>query len=68
MKTIKIKTTGMHCESCERLVRESVSELQGINMVKANHKKALVEVSFDETKTTPDNIKKAIKDAGYTPE
>jgi copper chaperone len=68
MKTMKIKTTGMHCGSCEQLVQESVSELPGIKKVKANHKKAMVEVSFDETKATFDDIKKAIKDAGYTPE
>ncbi len=68
MKTVKINTSGMHCESCEQLVQESVLELPGIKKVKASHKKAVVEVSFDKTKTTLDDIKKAIKEAGYTPE
>jgi len=68
MKTVKFKTTGMHCEACEQLVREYVSELPGIKKVKANHRRAMVEVSFEETSTSLDDIKKAVRDAGYTPE
>jgi copper chaperone CopZ len=68
MAEIKIKTTGMDCHGCEVNIQDSVSELPGIKKVKADFKKAVVEVKFDDKLVNSEQIKQAIKAAGYTPE
>jgi copper chaperone CopZ len=65
MKTEVIRTVGMHCSGCEMNAREFVSELPGIKKVKANHKNGEVKVEFDEKKTSLEDIKKKITEAGY---
>lgn len=68
MKTVSIRTTGMTCTGCEGMVKETVSELDGVKTVKPSFKKELVEVKFDETKVKIEDIKAKIKEAGYKPE
>jgi copper chaperone CopZ len=68
MKSVKIKTLGMHCTGCEGLVKDSVSELDGVKSVKPSFRKETVEVKFDEAKTDLEAIKAKIKEAGYKPE
>ena len=65
---LTIKVEGMHCTGCEGLVKETVSELEGVSSVKADHKKGTVEVKYEAAKTTVEEIKKKIVEAGYTPE
>jgi copper ion binding protein len=68
MKSVQIKTTGMSCTGCEGLVKEMVSELDGVKSVKPSFKKELVEVKFDESKVKVEDIKAKIKEAGYKAE
>ncbi len=68
MTSIIIKVSGMHCTGCEALVEEMVEELDGVKKVKPDFKKATVEVEYDEAKVLPDDIRKKIVEAGYTPE
>ena len=58
----------MHCNGCEGLVKETVSELVGVKSVKPSFKKELVEVKFDESKVKVEDIKKKINEAGYKAE
>ncbi len=64
MKT-KLKVTGMHCKSCEVLIKDSLEELPGIQSVNVDHKKGFVEVLFDQSKVSIDLIKKVIVKEGY---
>jgi copper ion binding protein len=68
VKEVKIKTLGMSCTGCEGLVKEMVSELDGVKSVKPSFKKELVEVKFDESKVKVEDIKKKINEAGYKAE
>jgi copper chaperone CopZ len=68
MKTEVLKVTGMHCTSCEAMVKDTVSELEGISSVKPNFKKGAVEVKYDEARTTMEEIKAKIVEAGYKTE
>jgi copper chaperone CopZ len=65
---LTIKAEGMHCTGCEMNAQELVSELPGIKKVKADHKKGEVKVEFDEGKTTAEDIKKKIEEAGFKAE
>lgn len=67
MKTI-IKVSGMHCSGCEMNINMALNEINGIKKVKASHKKNIVEIEFDESKASLDEIKNKIKETGYEPE
>ena len=62
---IKIAVKGMHCKSCEVLIKDSLQELEGVKEVNVDHKKGYVEVSFDEKRISMDVIKTAIMKEGY---
>ena len=61
-KTIKVK--GMHCKSCEILVADSVSEISGVESVKADSKKGTVVVGVREEGILG-KVKSAIEKEGY---
>ena len=65
MNTIKIKTTGMHCPSCTMLIEMNVSDLPGIDSVKASNADSLTTVTYDPNKIDSARIIKEIQDAGY---
>jgi copper chaperone CopZ len=58
----------MDCHGCEVNIQDSVLELPGIKKVKADFKKEVVEVKFDDKQVSTEQIKQAIKNAGYKPE
>ena len=61
----KINVKGMHCSSCEMLVKDALSDMDGVNNSTASHKDGIVEVDFDENKIELEAIKKAIRNEGY---
>ena len=62
MKTEKIKITGMSCNHCVRSVEKELSKLE---LSKYNVQINLLDVEYDESKVTHDDIVKAIEEAGY---
>ena len=65
MKKTKFNVKGMHCKSCEMLIQEGVSEVDGVQSIEADHKKGYVIVEYDEKKANETQIKKAIEKEGY---
>ena len=65
---MKIKVKGMMCEHCENRVNKSVGAMEGVSFVKADRLSESVEVKFDESKVSLDDIKAKIKDEGYDAE
>jgi Cu+-exporting ATPase len=68
MKTTTIQTSGMHCPSCAMLIEMNVSDLPGVDSVKASHGDGLTTVSFDESKLDAARIADEIRSAGYEAE
>jgi len=62
-KTIKV--SGMHCSSCEMLIKDVLEEADGVKKADASEKAGSVTVEFDEKKISEDAIKKLIRDSGY---
>ena len=60
-KNIKVK--GMHCNSCELLIKDSLNDL-GVKAY-VNYKKGVVLVSFDPEKVSIEKIYKSIEENGY---
>jgi len=68
MANIEIRTKGMHCTSCETLVKDALEELDGINKIEVNYKTGIVKVDFDESKVSSKLIKTTIEKEGYEAE
>ena len=62
MEETIIKVEGMMCTGCENRIQNAVSEIKGVESVKADHEKGIVEV-----KGTADikEVKEAIEDIGF---
>ncbi len=65
IQTVNFDVKGMTCASCEEHVKHAVNELEGIVNVAASYEKANAEVEFDNTKTSKEQIEKAINSTGY---
>ena len=65
MRTITLKIEGMHCKSCEMLINDVVSEIEGVKKTEASLKNNSAKVEFDESKADLSKIRKAIESEGY---
>ncbi|OGI46253.1 ATPase [Candidatus Nomurabacteria bacterium GWB1_40_6] len=63
-KTYKIK--GMHCASCASIIEKTFKKVDGVDVAEANYGNESVKVSFDETKTSPENLSQKIEPLGYS--
>ncbi len=61
---ITLKVSGMHCTSCETILKEDVGAVAGVTNVKADHKKGVV--SFDGPQAAIAQVKAAIEKDGYS--
>lgn len=64
MKEI-IKVQGISCGNCVNSIEESVSGLTGVSAVKVELGSGEVSVTFDNKKTTLNQIKEVIEEQGY---
>lgn len=62
---IQLNVEGMSCGHCVKAVENSVGDLNGVQSVSVNLEKGLVDVDYDNTKVTTENIKEAIEEEGY---
>jgi Cu+-exporting ATPase len=57
--------TGMTCAACSAAVKRAVSRLEGVERSDVNIATEKMDVTYDETRVTFDDIKTAVEDAGY---
>lgn len=62
-KTFNVK--GMHCKSCQMLIIDAVSEIDGVKTVDVSLTKNTVTIDYDENIIKDDVIKKVIEKEGY---
>ena len=65
IQTVNFNIKGMTCAGCEESIKHAVNELDGIVNVTPSYEKENAEITFDKTKTTKEDIEKAIKSTGY---
>lgn len=65
MATKIIKTKGMRCPSCERIIEKAALSIEGVTSAKSNFANEETTIEFDENITNLDNITKAINNKGY---
>ena len=66
MKTITMQVKGMHCGSCEALVKEALQEIGGVEDVEVSASSGTARVLYDEGAVSSEDLKTAIEKEGYT--
>ena len=64
MKEINLKVKGMHCEGCENRIKNSLSTIEGVDEVIANHIDGTVLIKTNK-EVDLDEIKERIEDLGF---
>jgi copper chaperone len=64
MERKTISVAGMSCSGCEQNVENSLTTLDGVNRVEADHESETVEV-VAEDEVSEDDIANAVRNAGY---
>ncbi|MFA6995223.1 MAG: heavy metal translocating P-type ATPase [Patescibacteria group bacterium] len=67
-KKILLKISGMHCSSCETIIKDELAELPGVSAVLINVEKGTAELVLDELKNSAADITSAVVRAGYQAE
>ena len=66
-RTEVVEVRGMHCGGCERTVSHAVQAVPGVGSARADFVAEEIEVTFDPGQTDLDAIRRAVRDAGFTP-
>mgnify|MGYP000946291506 CR=1 FL=1 len=56
---------GMHCQHCERAIREMVGKLSGVQSIDVDIKNGTVAVKYNAEQVDTEAIEGAITGAGY---
>ena len=65
MQTELLKVTGMTCGGCTSSVTKALKAIAGVGEVKVSLSAGEATVQYDERLTSPDQLKSAVKGAGY---
>lgn len=65
---VDLKCGSMHCTGCENTITKEVIKLEGVKAVEADFETKHVQVYYDASKVSIDDIKAAIDKSGYKPE
>ncbi|MEK7127593.1 MAG: copper-translocating P-type ATPase [Patescibacteria group bacterium] len=65
MTKLDFQVSGMHCQSCELLVKDEISSVKDVESVDVDHKTGLGSVKFTNGYADREAVLKAIENAGY---
>jgi copper chaperone CopZ len=65
MRTELLKVTGMTCGGCTSNVTHALEAVSGVSDAKVSLSAGEATVQFDERLTSPEQLKSAVKGAGY---
>tara|TARA_R110002110_G_scaffold167482_1_gene368478 strand:- start:25729 stop:25983 length:255 start_codon:yes stop_codon:yes gene_type:complete len=66
MQTELLKIAGMTCGGCTSRVALALEAITGVNDVKVSLSDGNATVQYDETMTSPEQLKVAVREAGYS--
>lgn len=64
-KTENVKVNGWHCDNCPKKTAAAMEKIDGVKSAKANRKKGVVTVTFDDSKVKQADLDKAVADSGF---
>ncbi|GAB4577347.1 MAG: hypothetical protein Fur0022_00780 [Anaerolineales bacterium] len=62
----KFRVPDMHCSSCVMRLENLEDELPGVKRITASYRRQMMEVEYDETQITENEIVHAAQRRGYT--
>jgi copper chaperone len=65
MQQITLQAPEIHCDHCKMSIEGAVGSLAGVSSVEVAIADATVDVTYDDSTTDLDSIKKAIEEQGY---
>ncbi|MDQ0233207.1 MULTISPECIES: copper chaperone CopZ [Bacillaceae] len=65
MEKVTLTVNGMSCGHCVNSIEGNVGKLNGVSEVKVHLSEGKVDVAFDSTVVSLDEIKETIADQGY---
>ncbi|WP_395400971.1 heavy-metal-associated domain-containing protein [Pseudoduganella sp. UC29_106] len=65
MQSETLKISGMTCGGCSSKISNALKALPGVDEVRVSLPNGDAIVQFDETLTSPDQLKSAVEKAGY---
>jgi len=65
MKKLNLHVEGMHCKSCEILIKDDLEETGAVKDIQVSASKGTVTAMYDETKIKEAKIKQIIEKEGY---
>jgi copper chaperone len=65
MKTELIKVTGMTCGGCVNSLTRALKSINGVDAVQVELSTGDTQVQYNENLTSPEQLKSAVKNAGY---
>lgn len=65
MKTELIKVTGMTCGGCVNSLTRALKSINGVDAVQVDLSTGDTQVQYDENLTSLEQLKSAVKNAGY---
>jgi copper chaperone len=65
MEQAVINVEGMTCGGCVASVTKAIKRLEGVEQANVSLESKIASVIYDKDKTNEDQIKQAVRDAGY---
>lgn len=66
MTTQKFTIKGLHCPGCAQAAQSALGNMTGVTSAKVDFLSSTLEVSYDESIATPDDLKAFIEKLGYS--
>ena len=60
------RVEGMSCAHCKAAVEDELNGIAGVHGSNADPERGTVEVAYDEGRVDTEDIRKAVREAGYT--
>jgi copper chaperone len=65
MKTMTLDVRGMTCGHCKMSVEGALDEIEGVSSVEVDLATGKVNVTYDESKVSLEQMQEAVEDQGY---
>ena len=65
IKTVTLEVQGMNCAACPITVKTALKRVPGVSDVKVDYNTGIAEVNYDPSKTSADELAKAVTTVGY---
>ena len=67
-KETTLKIPAMHCGGCAKSVTANLEKLPGVEVTESDPESKLVQLQFEESTTSLEEIREALDQIGFSPE